>query len=265
MSGEVAGLRAGQAGRQSVGGQAVVTGAASGIGAAAALKLGELGVPVSLVDVDAAGLDRTLADLRRNGAPASAMVVDIADEEAVRAFFASLEPTGLSVLVNAAGIVVSGSTETLEREAWDRTIAVNLTGTWLCAKYAIPLMRRMGGGSIVNVGSTASLVGFAGLVAYAASKGGVALLTRAMALDLAADGIRVNCVCPGHINTPLGDRFIAAHAEPEQFRQELAGNHPIGRLGEPVDVAEVIAFLAGPGAAFMTGAVIPVDGGYTAR
>ncbi|MDA8201984.1 MAG: SDR family NAD(P)-dependent oxidoreductase [Chloroflexi bacterium] len=265
MSGEIAGLRADRAGRPSVGGPAVVTGAGSGIGAAAALRLGELGAPVTLVDVDGAALDRTLADLRRHSVQASARVVDISDEDAVRAFFSSLGPTGLSVLVNAAGIVLPGTTETLERDAWDRTIAVNLTGTWLCAKYAVPLMRRLGGGSIVNVGSTASLVGFAGLAAYAASKGGVALLTRAMALDLAPDSIRVNCVCPGHINTPLGDRFIASHTEPERFRQELAGDHPIGRLGEPVDVAEVIAFLAGPGAAFMTGAVIPVDGGYTAR
>lgn len=245
-----------------------VTGGASGIGRAVAELLASHGASVALLDLDVARLHATHAELRERhpDIEVTAISLDVSDESAVATAFSDLDASsGLDGLVNAAGIVIPGDTATTERVAWDRTLAVNLTGPWLCTKYAVPALQRRGGGSVVNIGSTASLVGFPDLAAYVASKGGLAQLTKAMALDLAPAGIRVSCVCPGHINTPLGDRFIDAQPDPDAFRRDFAAQHPLGRLGEPMDVAGITAFLLSPESSFITGALIPVDGGYTAK
>lgn len=241
----------------------VITGAGSGIGRAIAARLASDGSRVVLLDIDAAGLAATqaLTTVDRS----TTVVVDVSDETAIRAAFARIGRDGpIDGLVTAAGIVVPGDTATTSLDDWDRTLAVNLTGPWLCTRYALPSFSA-DGGSIVHIGSTASLVGFAGLAAYVASKGGLAMLTRAMALDLAPRHIRVNCVAPGHVNTPLGDRFIDSHADPAAFRTEFAAQHPIGRLGEPDDIAGLVQFLLSPAASYITGAVIPVDGGFTSH
>lgn len=240
----------------------VITGAASGIGRAVAARMAASGTAVVLVDVDESGLLETRALARTS---AVMLVADVSDEAAIAAAFAEIARGGrIDGLVNAAGIVVPGDTVATTRNDWDRTLAVNLTGPWLCSKFAVEVFGSEGG-SIVNIGSTASMVGFPGLAAYAASKGGLALLTKAMALDLSSRRIRVNCVAPGHINTPLGDRFIDSHPEPAAFRRTFAAEHPIGRLGEPDDVAGLVEFLLSPSSAFITGAIVPVDGGFTSR
>jgi meso-butanediol dehydrogenase/(S,S)-butanediol dehydrogenase/diacetyl reductase len=242
-----------------------ITGAASGIGAAIAARFATDGAWIAMLDIDEDTLKAGEKQLTSRGVDAVAYRLDVADEAGVRAAFEDLGREGLDALVNCAGIVLSGSAGDTDRETWDRTLAVNLTGAWLCSKYALPALRRRSGGAIVNIGSTASLVGLPGLAAYAASKGGLALLTKAMALDVASEGIRVNCVCPGHINTPLGDRFIDSHPDPAAFRAAFAAEHPVGRLGEPGDVAELVYFLCTPASGYITGALLPVDGGYTAR
>lgn len=245
---------------------AVVTGGAMGIGAATARALAEDGIRVAIWDRDGAAAEATAAALRADGGEAYAARIDVRDSAAVQRGVAEvLERWGrLEILVNNAGIARTGSLLESSEELWDETIAINLKAVWICSKYAVPAMRAGGGGSIVNLGSTASLVGFPNLSAYCASKGGVAQLTRALAVELAPD-IRVNCVCPGHTETPMGNGFVAAQADPEVFFAEFVKTHPLGRQAKPEEIAAAIRFLVSPGAAFMTGAVIPVDAGYSAK
>ena len=151
-------------------------------------------------------------------------------------------------------------------EEWDQVQSVNLKGAWLCAKFAIPEIARRPGGAIVNVASTAGLVGFPNLAAYCASKGGLVLLTKAIALECAALRIRVNAVCPGHTRTPMGNGFVAAQADPAAFVEEFINRqHPLGRMAEAQEIARTILFLASDDASFVTGAIVAADGGYTAR
>jgi NAD(P)-dependent dehydrogenase (short-subunit alcohol dehydrogenase family) len=175
------------------------------------------------------------------------------------------EHGGLDVLVNNAGIHRPGRAEDTTADLWNEIMAVNLWGTFLGCRTAISLMRQRGGGAIVNLSSIAGLRGVPGSVAYNTSKGGICALTMALAADHAGDQIRVNCVCPGAVETPIIDQIVAAAPDPDALRAMLVARHPMGRLGRPEEVAAVIAFLASDDASFMTGVALPVDSGRSAR
>jgi len=224
----------------------LVTGAGSGIGAAVARRLAAAGAEVVVADLEPAAVADELG--------AHALQLDVRDESQVAAAMA-----GLDVLVNGAGIGSTSSAPDTPVEVWDDVFAVNARGTFLCCKHAIPGMAARGGGSIVNVASVAALVGLRNRAAYCASKGAVVALTRALAVDHVGDGIRVNAVCPGTVDTPWVHRLVG---EAGETLDDLRARQAMGRLGTPDEIAEAILYLAA--AEFVTGSVLVIDGGLTA-
>ena len=240
-------------GRGLAGKRALVTGASSGIGAAVARRLHAEGADVVLADAVAEG-GRLLA--RELGGHAYAVELDVRDEDRVR------EATDeLDVLVNVAGIGSTTNAPDTPVEVWEDVFAVNARGTFLCCKHAIPGMVRRGGGSIVNIASVAGLVGLRNRAAYCASKGAVIAFTRALAVDHVADGIRVNAVCPGTVDSPWVRRLVDDAGE---SLDDLRARQPMGRLGTPEEVAEAVVYLASDASSFVTGSALVVDGGLTA-
>lgn len=207
--------------------------------------------------------ERHAQDLRAQGHDARFVAVDVADEAQVAGLVEAAQAAWgrLDVMVSNAGISGRGATEQVALADWQRVLSVNLTGVFLCAKHAIPAMRLSGGGAIVSTASIVGLVGVPGALPYSAAKGAVVNMTRAMALDCAADRIRVNTVCPGFIESAMESATPRNTAQSAQ----LVALHPLGRLGTGEDVAKAIAFLASDDAAFITGTALVVDGGYTAR
>jgi NAD(P)-dependent dehydrogenase (short-subunit alcohol dehydrogenase family) len=244
---------------------AIVTGATSGIGEAAALALGDAGWWVLAGGRDPERGAKVAAELdRRSGGGFAAG--DVADPSvAERLVDRALHATGrLDLLVYGAGIHFLATVERTGVEQLERLLATNLVGAVLTARAAIPAMRSSGGGVIVMVGSEAGIAAVPGQAAYNVSKAALAMLTKSIAVDHAADGIRAVCVCPGTTRTPLVDRAIQAAADPEAHERALASTRPLRRLGTPGEIAAAIVFAASDQASFMTGSELVVDGGYTA-
>ena len=238
--------------------RALITGGASGIGAATCRVLHAAGAHVTIADID----QPRAAALARELPGASVLILDVTGESAVAAAFARIG--ALDILVNNAGIGLVGGVEQTEPEDFDRLFQVNVRGMYLVTRAAIPLLLRARG-SIVNIGSVAGLVGVKKRFAYCATKGAVIAMTRQLAVDYPTE-LRVNCICPGTVDTPFVEAYLEKYHrhEKDKVRAELNQRQPVGRLGRPEEIAHMVLYLCSPEAEFVNGSVLTIDGGWTA-
>jgi len=243
---------------------AIVTGTASGIGQAIAKLFAREGAKVFAVDFEEQAGKQTVQNIISEGGEATFVKADVTKSNEVQNFVkTAVQKYGkLDILVNNVGISPTGNVVETTEEVWDKIIDTNLKGVYLGSKYAIPEMKN--GGVIVNMASISGLVARPGEAGYDASKGGVLMLTRAMALDHASQNIRVNCVCPGTIWTPLIRKIVEESPNPTESKKKFESLHPMGRLGTPEEVAYAALFLASDESSFVTGSALVVDGGRTA-
>ena len=249
---------------------ALITGAGSGIGAAIAEMFAREGARVGINYChNREGAEQTLLRVGQAGSDGLLLKADVARESEVAGMIGDLADHfgGIDILVNNSGIGTSKSpdrvVEILE-EDWERVMAVNLKGVMLTCKHALPRMIRQAQGSIINISSIRGLLGNPTLASYCASKGAVVLLSKQMALDYARHNIRVNAICPGFVLTEMLEGYINKQEDPEAARTSFAGMSPLGRIGEPSEIAAAALFFASPASSFITGTALPVDGGYTA-
>ncbi len=242
---------------------ALITGAGSGIGRACALAFAREGARVALVGRTRAKLDQVAGEI---GAAAFVCPADISKPPDVeRAVTQTIAHFGeLDVLLNSAATLIAGTATSHTEAEWDATFDANVKGLWLLSRASLPYLRAAGGGSIINVSSVIGLVGARNRLAYSASKGAVTLLTKSMALDHASENIRVNCICPGIVETELVSEFITKAPDPEAARKQRVGLHPLGRFGKPEEIAHMAVYLASDESVWVTGAAFPIDGGYSA-
>lgn len=246
----------------------IVTGGASGIGKATVERFLEEGARVAIIDVSRKNVEAAKEELRKKGFDPLVLVGDVTKAADVKRMVreAKRKLGKIDVLFNNAGILIEGDIEQVSERDWDRIMAVNVKGVFLMSKEVVPIMLKQKGGVIVNNASCSGLVGDRNAIAYNTSKGAVVLLTKCLALDYCRDNIRVNCVCPGEIETPMFQQEARARKMPlEEYREQLCEYHPIGRLGRPVEVANAVLFLASDDASFITGTAFSVDGGYTCQ
>jgi NAD(P)-dependent dehydrogenase (short-subunit alcohol dehydrogenase family) len=243
----------------------IVTGAGSGIGRAIALRFAEEGARVIISDVDGEAAAGVAAEA--GGGEALVRKTDVTDSSEVEALVRTAVERwgGLDVMVNNAGIGVAGTTTDTPEEDYERVMDVCLRGTFLGMKHAIPAIRDSGGGSIINLSSVAALVGIADRAVYSAAKGAILAITRAAAIDHVEEGVRVNCIAPGTVDTPWIGRITAGYDDPEEARRNMEARQPHGRLVTAEEIAAMAAYLASDESASVIGACMVVDGGITAR
>lgn len=242
---------------------AIVTGAGSGIGRACAITLAREGAKVALVGRRKERLEETAREI---GDSALILPADVSVQDQIaRVVEQTVAHFGsLNVLLNNAGVLHIGTAEQITEEQWDETFNVNVRGLWLLSRAVLPAMRKAGGGSIINMASVLGINGARNRASYAPSKGAVVLLTKCMAIDFGHEHIRVNAICPSFVETDLTTAVISKAPDPASVRAERIAVHPIGRLGQPDDVAGLAVYLASDESSWVTGSAFPVDGGYLA-
>jgi NAD(P)-dependent dehydrogenase (short-subunit alcohol dehydrogenase family) len=242
---------------------AVVTGAASGIGRGIAIRLAEMGAKVAALDIDEEKGQQEASEIQASGGETLFLKCDVSNAAAChQATEAVIQRWGrIDILCNCAGIAIRKSVVDLTEDEWDRALDITLKGIYLLSREVIPHMIRAGGGSVINIGSGWSLKGGPNAASYCAAKGGAANLTRAMAIDHGRHNIRVNCICPGDIDTPMLHSECAQLGEDVQKFMQEAANRPLARIGTPDDVANTVLFLASPMSSWITGTALVVDGG----
>lgn len=249
----------------------VITGSSNGIGAGTARLAAQRGARVVVSDVSDVPGEKLVAEINEAGGQAIYQHCDVTDEDQVRELMRVAADThgGIDVLHNNAGVHESMlgtdlSLEDMTRATFERVLAINLLGPWMCSKWALPYLKQSNHASIINAGSTSSVVGYPSCLAYGASKGGVVQLTKCLAVDLAVHKIRVNCYCPGSIHTQMVDDFLAAAPDPQAMLGTMTLSHLIPRMGKPGDVAELVCFLASEQSSFVNGVAWLIDGGSLA-
>jgi NAD(P)-dependent dehydrogenase (short-subunit alcohol dehydrogenase family) len=246
---------------------AVITGAGSGIGRAMALRFAAEGARLLAADVNLAAAEETAAHIRDAGGLCEPIAVDVVQPEQVRAMVErAREQFGrIDILCNNAGIGSTTDVVDCEPEEWDRVMTVNVKSVYLGCKFAIPHMVAQGSGVIINTASVAGMVGIVKRASYSASKGAVIALTKQVAIEYVDKGVRVNCLCPGTVDSPWVERLLAQSGDPAEMRRSLEARQPMGRLGTPEEVAAAALYLASDDAAFITGTGLVIDGGWTAK